>query len=343
MADSPPPRPPALLLTCIFVGVGSGLLLVELVSLLSEWGSIALQDAVRDALRQEPARELGISVDQALVGLRYAAYAGVALAASGLVFAIYTARGHRSSRVLLTVLLGLAFLVFASLGLAGLLPAVFAGVSAWSLWTPEVRRWFDQVDGRTSAPALAGAAAGRSDPFASRTPTPVDADAPAGVDAPAAQSSADPAAPAPVGSTQAPRSVRTALLTTIIACSVVGLFGLVTLLVSTLGADAYRSALTQPGLAQDMLRSSGIDADQVVSLLRVSSVVWLAASAAGLASALVAARRVAAGVVALQVVSAATLVISLFYLPLGIVTIVAAVVVLVQLRRPESRAWFSRA
>lgn len=329
-----PSRPPALLLTCVLVGVGSGLLLVNLVSALGSWGSIALQDAVRDALSQEPASELGISIDQALEALRYAAYVGVALAASGLVFAVYTARGHRTSRVMLTVLLGLAFLLFAALGLPGLLPALFAGISAWSLWTPDARRWFDQVDGR-AVPA-AGATPAGPDPFAA--PRATSPDAPAAGVAPGSAGSS-----APASGASRPRPVRIAVVTTVVACALVGTFGLLALLVSTLGADAYRSALDQPGTAQDLLRSSGIDADELIDLLRISSTVWLALSAAGLAAALAAARRVAAGAVALQVVCAVTIAVSAFFLPLGVVTAGAAIVVLVQLRRPEARAWYARA
>ena len=137
--------------------------------------------------------------------------------------------------------------------------------------------------------------------------------------------------------------MRIAVVTTVAACALVGTFGLLALLVSTLGADAYRSALDQPGTAQDLLRSSGIDADELIDLLRISSTVWLALSAAGLAAALAAARRVAAGAVALQVVCAVTIAVSAFFLPLGVVTAGAAIVVLVQLRRPEARAWYAGA
>ena len=51
----------------------------------------------------------------------------------------------------------------------------------------------------------------------------------------------------------------------------------------------------------------------------------------------------AAGAVALQVVCAVTIAVSAFFLPLGVVTAGAAIVVLVQLRRPEARAWYAGA
>lgn len=341
MADRPP-RPQALTLTCIFVGVGSALLLVNLVSTLSSWGSIELQDAVREALATEPLKEAGIGLDQALDALRYAAYVGVVLTASGAVFALYAARGHRTSRVMLTILCGLAFLVFAAIGLPGLLPAAFAGVCGWSLWTAESRRWFDQVNGR-AVPALATATrTGAADPFAAVPPSSTPE-----VEAPATFPSAgeQPATPAPsrAASAARPRSVTVAVVTTVVSCAVVGFFGLIALLVSTIGADAYRSALSEPGMAQDWLRSAGVDADQVIGLLRLSSTVWLVLSAIGLAAAIATAKRMSAGVVALRIVAALTVGVSVFFLPLGIVTAAAAVVVVVQLRRPDARAWLARA
>ncbi len=248
MADRPP-RPPALTLTCIFVGVGCGLLLVNLVSALSSWGSIELQDAVRDALAQEPVKELGLSMDQALDYLRYAVYVGIVLTASGAVFAVY------------------------------------AG------------------------------------PVATTTPT-----------HPSAQ-------PAPVGPVARPRSVTVAVVTTFVASGVVALLGLLLLLVTTVGADAYRTALTEPGLARDLVRSSGVSADEMIELLRVSAIVWLVACVAGVVAALAVVRRVPSGGTALVVVAAVTIGLSVFFLPLGVVTGAAAIVVIVQLRRPESRAW----
>ncbi len=331
-----PARPPALTLTCVFVGVGCALILIDLVSTLSSWGSIELQDAVRDALAQEPFREAGIGLDQALDYLRYAAYLGVVLAASGLVFAVYTARGHRASRICLTVLCGLAFLTFAAIGFAGLLPAAFAGVCAWSLWTPDARRWFDQLDGRApAAPAGAAAASlrpgGSQDPFAAH---PASSD----VTPVAEERVGVPGTSTPSGR---PRSVSTAVVVTVVSCLVVGFLGVVMLLVSTVGADAYRDALTQPGLGQDMLRASGLDAERVVQLLRISAAVWLVLCAAGLAAAAATARRASAGGTALRVVAIATLVASVPFLPLGLVSGGLAIVVLVQLSRPESRAWLA--
>lgn len=334
-------------LTCVFVGVGCALLLVNLVSALSSWGSLALQDAVREALQREPARELGITMDQALDYLRYAAWTGVVLTASGAVFAVYTARGHRVSRVMLTVLCGLAFVVFASLGLPGLLPAAFAGVCGWSLWTPEARRWFAQLAGKDVAPlpSTAGTTGGRPDPFASgptQGPAPSASSTgptPAVTTAPSAPPAGTTAAP-PAG--RRPRSVQVAVVTTIVSCVTVGLFSVLALLVSTLGADVYRTTLEQPGVARDMMQASDLDADEVLELMRAFSAAWLVVSVAGLVAAVLTARRSRGGAVALVVTATLAIVASVpALLPFGLVSIGLAILVIVQVRRPDARAWLA--
>jgi hypothetical protein len=350
MADRPP-RPQALTLTCVFVGVGCALLLLNLVTALSSWGSIALQDAVRDALEREPARELGLTMDQALDYLRYAAYVGVVLTASGAVFAVYAARGHRVSRIMLTVLCGIAFLVFASLGLAGLLPAAFAGVCAWSLWTPEARRWFDQVDGR-EVPAVAGATRRPDAALPSATPT-----AHPSAQHPSAQDpSGQPPASGPVGravttqepatrppgtsATERPRSVTTAVLVTVLSCAVVALFSLLALGAVTLGADFYRTAMEQQGTS-GVFQLSDAEIDRAFALLRIVAPIWLLVSVAGLVAAILTARRSRLGARLLLVLSAVTIGVSVAGLPLGVVTIGLAVLVIVQLNRPDAKAWLA--
>lgn len=333
MPDAPR-RPSSVTLTCVFVGVGCALLLVNLVSALSSWGSIPLQDAVRDALEREPARELGLTMDQALDYLRYAAWVGVVLTVSGGVFAVYAARGHRVSRVMLTVLCGLAFLVFAASGLPGLLPAAFAGVCAWSLWTPEARRWFDQVAGKDvpPLPSTTSHAHIRADPFGG---TPPGSAAPSPPTAPAAgEQVARPAR-------RRPKSVQIAVVTTIVSCVMVGLFSLLALLVSTLGADFYRTAMEQQGTT-GMFQLSDAEVDRAFSVLRVVAPIWLALSVAGLVAAILTARRSRGGAVALVVTASLAIVASVpALLPFGLVSIGLAILVIVQVRRPDARAWLA--
>lgn len=336
-----PARPQALTLTCLFVGIACALILTNLVGALQSWGSIAMQDAIRSALDSPPVSELGMSVERAMDLLRYAAWVGVVLTVAGLVFAVYTAMGHRVSRIMLTGLCALAAVTFAAAGLVGLLPALFASISAWSLWSSDARRWFDEVDGRI-----------QPSPATDRPARPTLADLPGGVDpqrvvgpAPGAAPVAEaaPAPPAASGAPSTPRPVRVAVITTVISCGVVALLGALMLLVSTLGADAYRASLEEPGLARDLVRSTGVSSDEVVGLLRGSAVVWLVLSALGLVSALAAAQRRRSGSVALQSAAFATIAVSVFFIPFGVLTAAAAVVVIVQLRRPEARAWFAAA
>jgi hypothetical protein len=134
------PRPPAVTMACLFVGLGSLMMLVELFGALSNWTSLQVQGELRKALRST---ELpGLSMQQALHWFQIGAYVALALCVAGTVFAFFTARGDRVSRIALTVLCGLAALAFLSGGIVGLLPAVVAMLSASALWSPEARAWF---------------------------------------------------------------------------------------------------------------------------------------------------------------------------------------------------------
>ncbi len=150
-------------MACVFVGLTSVIVFGSLTSALSNWGSIELQDAVRDALRDPALDGVNLSVAEVVEWLRRAAYVVVFLSIAGVVFAVFAARGHRGSRIYLTVMCGLAFVGFVVVGgLAGLLPAALAVVCATQLWSADSRAWFDAKNGVNPAPP--------ADPFAAAGP-----------------------------------------------------------------------------------------------------------------------------------------------------------------------------
>lgn len=364
-----PPRPPALTLTCAFVGAGSLLALFQLMGFLSDGGSVEVQDAVREGLAAEPLAGAGIGVDQALEWLRILAYVGLVLATSGAVFAFYTARGHRPSRIALTVLCVLTAVAFAAAGLAGILFALFAGMCAASLWTADSRRWFAAVqdgavqdgrgqdgrgqDGKKSTREHAttvsrprtgksGESASRPDPFGGPSPVPA---ATASPDESGTSGEAEAGAvPRPDASVPArrPAPLTSAAVITLVSSALVGLFSLLTLLTSTLGADLYRDALSQPGMAQDILRSSDVTADDLITATRWFSAAWVALCAAAIPSAVAALRGSPGGVVGVRVCAILTLPLSVLGTFAGVLTGGAAIVVLVLLARPEVKRWTQR-
>ena len=335
-----PPRPPAVTLTCVLLAVGCGLLLVQLTSVLGSWGSIEMQDGLRTLADDARLRDLGIGLDQLLDLARWLVYAAIAFAACGAVFAVYTVRGHRTSRLMLTILCGVAAFAFATLGLGGILPAAFAAMCAFSLWSPDARRWFDAVDGRAARPPLSAPAAPvqphvhPSEPVA---PGPQQQ----AVASPAPLATYPGAVPPPVRTGGRPRAVTVPVVVTLVSSGVVALLGAVNLLVSTVGADLFREAMQQPGLGQDFMRMAGTDVEEMLTTARWTSAVWLVLGLAGLAAAAATARRSRAGVVALSGLCGLTVAGAIVFFPLGIVTAGLAIWVLVQLRHPDARAWFA--
>lgn len=134
------PRPPAVTMACLFVGLGSLMLLVELFGALSNWGSLEIQGELRKALKSAPLPGLGL--EEGLRWLQVGAQVALVLCVAGTVLAFFAARGDKGSRIALTGLCALATLAFISGGLVGLVPALVAALSASALWSPEARAWF---------------------------------------------------------------------------------------------------------------------------------------------------------------------------------------------------------
>lgn len=144
---SAPSRPPRLTTACLFLGLASGLLAVSSFSGLSNLMSIDMRQSVTEAMSSGPLDATGISVDTVLGWMRWVLTAGTIVAACAVVFSIYAWRGHRPSRVIVTVWAGVAALFFLAGGLWGMLPAAFCIYCAVVLWTSDVRRWFAAVNG----------------------------------------------------------------------------------------------------------------------------------------------------------------------------------------------------
>lgn len=345
---TPPARPPVLLYVCIFLGVGSTLVLLELVDALSSWGSVEMQDAVRDTLAQEPFTSTDITVTQAMGWLRVLAYVGVVVSTAGAVFSVYTVRGHNTSRIMLTVLCGLSALLFASGGLVGLLPAVAAMMSASLLWSPDVRRWFRAVGGKEVEPV--GAASGpsglggspASSPGRTSQPDPFAPGATTGRDTLTAPAPVPPPPPlAARAPDERPRPVRIALGFTMVPSAMALLLGGFMLLAVTVGGDSLRTSMDEPGVLRELLAASDTTVDEMLDLVLVVSILWVVLSVVALAAAAAASRRSRAGRTLVLVCAVLTLPLSALALPFGVATGAAAVVVIAQLLKPEAKAWFA--
>jgi hypothetical protein len=292
-------------MACVFVGLTSLIVFGNVASALTNWGSIELQDAVRDALDDPGLDGVDLTVPQVVEWLRRAAYAVVALSIAGVVFAVFAARGHRSSRVSLTVMCGIAFVGFIGLGgLAGMLPAVLAVVCAMQLWSPESRAWFDAKNG------------------VARRVVPLVPDAPVAGPGTA------------LAATPQPKSVRVAGLVALIASWLVLMFSAYYALIYVTARSSYVDSLSK-GSTKKMLDEYGIAPEDFVTWMFIFFVVCgVLAVLACTASALML-RGVPRARTATMVLAAVSVPVSFMFVGVGWPWTAAAVFVLVQLRRKQ--------
>jgi hypothetical protein len=332
MNATTPKRPPMLSATCFYLGLFAVVQAISAMDLVGSWNGNNASDRVSGAL--SALRDAGLS--QASAESSYKGFITVlaVLAAAGVVFAVYTARGDRASRVGLTVtsvVVGVCFFFGATGGsfmdtLLGALSVAFTT----RLWRGDARNWFRVL-------------AGKEPIEPKRRPTPPTPAPP--THAPAAQP-LPPAGPVQVAlphapaSSRLPKPVSIAVWTTLIGSGVAALgSGLVLLVLALVGND-YEQIVRDSPLANSMLGDSTIDFDQMYRTSMAIFGVTFALSLGGL----VAATRILvtkkSGDVLLFVMASVTVVMSILTAPLGLPFTAAAIVVLIQLRKPESRQWF---
>ncbi|WP_456695855.1 hypothetical protein [Aeromicrobium sp. P5_D10] len=340
MTATTPKRPPMLTATCLYLGLFALIQAISAVDLVTTWNGENGADRVSAILKA--LRESGASASGAESGYKVFLTVLAVLAAAGVVFAIYTARGDRASRIGLTVvmiLVGLSFFFGATGGsffdiLLGAMSVAFTT----RLWRGEAKTWFRRLNGEEIEPERAAV------PVAAASSPPM----------PAAQQSAapqppfqpqppyQPQPPSLVGGREVlPKPVRIATWTTFIgSVAVAAMSALALLVLGLVGADDYQRLLRESSLGRSLLDDMSTDFEQ---LYRTSMVIFgmcLALSLGGLtASTLVLVRR-RSGDVFLFVMAAVTVVASILLVPMGIPFTAAAIVVLIQLRKPEARRWF---
>ncbi|TCI99513.1 hypothetical protein [Aeromicrobium sp. IC_218] len=343
MNDKPLPRPPKVTVACLFIGLTCGFLLLQFISTLSQWGSIELQEQVAEALDGPVGVDL--SVDTVLSWLRVLLNVLAAGAAAGIVLAVYAARGHQASRVLLTVTAALLALVFVSVGLLGLLPAAFAIGCAFYLWSPEARTWYAAKNGRvTAAPTPP-----RPDPFAA-PPAGATADSqrtavtPAGPPAPQQAQQPYPVQPwrGPAATAaRRPASVLTAAIVMLSSAGVVAAVAGLNALLYLVSPDEYVRLLQDQPLMADSVRELNTDAETLARWMFIGCSILTVVSLLGaLAGGLLLARVKGSRVFAL-VMCAVTFVVGLAAVPMGWPWAAAAALVVWWITRQDARAWLS--
>lgn len=330
-----PARPQKVTSACLFVGLSSTLLLFYVVSWLTSWNSLEVQDGLRDVLTDADVAAAGVSVQGTIDALRVVLMVLVVPLVAGVVFAVYAARGHAQSRVMLTGVAALSALAFVVTGgFIGLIPAAFAVAAVVQLWSRESRIWFAEVNGRDVPAALVRTEAPteppRPDPFAAGPPPAESAVQQPATWQPPAESWQPPAS-------GPPSSVRMLCLVTAISAGIA-------LAASAAYVAAYllaRDPLTQAQLDSPFRSMMDSTDAEIVDAMRVAAVVCgitVALGSAALGATWLVLRGRGVGHFALTVLAGVTVLMGVFTL-VGLPWAVTAGWVIVLLRRRESRTW----
>lgn len=328
------PRPRSVTLGCVYGGLGGLLSTILLFEVLQGWGSLEMQEAIDASLTQLGA---DVGVDALLPTLRWVVMGLLVASIAATVFAFYAARGHQASRIGLSLLSGFAAVTFVLSGVAGLLPALLAGLVVYLLWSAPAREWFAVVNGRTPV-SLGAAPTVRPGPGPTAPPGP--GTAPGTVAPPPydpvqhAHHVVAPARPRPVTLALSVAGIGSALGTA--AC------GLVLAALVLFRDDVVRQYGENDMLARQV-ENAGMTPAQLVDVGTWLFAAWFAVSVLGLLATLWALGRRPAARWALLAVSVLTAGVAVLGVPIGLLWLVGSIVVIVQLMRPEAKEWFGRA
>lgn len=333
------PRPPAVTMACVFVGLSSFLMLAQLIGLLTTWGSTEMQDALQPLLRGLGDGGVEMSMPELLRILRWLGLGSILLLVAGMVFAVYAIRGDRVSRVGATVIaVVLAMLVIVS-GLIGILLGAFLLFAAGTLWAPDARRWYAADSGST--PDL-NADLTETTPDSDSAPNPWTAPT-TNVQTVEPQTQTMETQTPPAPTTHRPSSILAAGLVTVIGSTIAGaMAGVYLLIYGFIRAEFVRSI--EEGPFADWYQPGQID-DSLRTIFWASLVV-LPLAVAGLGAGMSLLARLPIGRIATLALAWITtgvgLVMTPVTFPLGLLGLFgtgAAIAVIVLLNRDESRAW----
>jgi hypothetical protein len=346
-SNAPGPRPRQVTLAGWVIAVASAMLVATVFDAMARLRSVDTRDALTEALTTGVAKDLGLSVDDALgivrVGLFVAALAAVVTGILG----IFVLQRHAAARIVLTVA---AVPVVLTAPFSGGVLALLIGGATVMLWSEPARDWFA---GRAPRPAPAPRPERReaAPPQPSWTP-PAPPTTSASQPAPTQGWGGQPvppsawpppsgyAAPPPYLSPPAPSGRPTSLR---VACILTWIFSSLTAALYLLVGAAVlvdRSRMLELLRDNPAVRDSKLDADQLVTVIVAVSVVVVLWCAAACGLAVLAWRRHVWAWIVLTVSVGVAALVEIAALPYSLLHLIAAGVALRMLLLAPTRVWF---
>lgn len=343
------PRPRSVTLACIYAGLTGVVLLMSFLDLATGWSSLEVQQRLETTFEQAGLDDR-FDVETMLPLVRTLATIGSFLAMAVVVFAIFAARGDKGSRMGITILSSLALVVFAAGGLAGLVPAVLAVLVLSFLWSKSSREWFAQVN--STDPLVLASAGGPNASSRASSATATHARDSSNEATPKAAAPSYPgypgvAAAQPILLTQAPATggampgkLKALLAVTGFGALVSAGFAVLMLVAATAMRDLMIAELAKNPELSKQIASTDLTVDQVMTLMGVLSGAWLAAAVLAFVAIGVSFTRKKFAWWVLLLALVLPLGLSILTLPLGLISAVPLVAVLVLLFKPDVRQWF---
>lgn len=334
MSETTVKRPPTLAGACVYLGALAAIIAIRAITLVSTWNADRRADEF-DRVLDVVVRDLGATRAGAEDGYKVFLTVVAVLAACAVVFAIFTARGDRGSRLGLAITIGVVGLV-SFLGLLGggiffAMVGALAVVFSSRLWTGEIRTYFRTLAGHAPPPPkVEEAAVPAPQPVFEEQSAPVQPAAP----------HQHPGFP-PHARERMPKPVSIAAWTAFISSVVVASVSALGLLSLGIVGNDYEQMMRESPLSDDFITSSGMTYDELYRSSITILGICLALSVGGLLASTLVLVKKHSGDVFLFVMAVVTIIASIPFTIFGVPWAAAAIVCLVQLRKPEARAWFA--
>jgi hypothetical protein len=348
--------------------VASALLVFSIFDRMAALNSVDMREEIQKALDSGAGEGLGLTVAEALDGIRWLLLVGGAAAAAAAILGFFVLRRDRPARIALTV--ATVPLVICSPFAGGFLAAIVAACTAM-LWTRPARDWFAGRPVRQSRSFLDAARQDQqeierkireraAEPPAFVPPPPAGPPASGGTEPPSGQAvqppptqgygdapgrhGAPPSYGAPYGQPSWPRPVARRPPSVQIACIVSGVFAGIGLLVGLLLAGMLAVAsdtLVDEVTGMPGWQDSGLDQSVLVPAMWVWAVLLVLWCSAALALAWFAWRGHNGARIGLIVSAAIAGLVSVLVLPVSVAHLIACGAVIGLLLSPPAREWFS--
>lgn len=327
MSEPTSSRPRQVTLAGWFIMVGSAFVIVLVFERLAGLHTLETRESVEKFLAEPPGSDLGVGVDGVLTLIRTLAMVTAGCATAAAILGYQVLRRSRSARLALTVLAVPLFL--AGMVTGGFLATIVAA-SSLMLWLQPSRDWFDGTAARRPGPAPAARASTPATPATPTTPTP-----------PAAGTSRPAYVPTYGVPARRPPAVTIACVLTWVAGGLTALGMVLTGVLLAVDPDAMLHEMHRqnPELARQDVPDGALIG---VSLALVAAIVVWCLAAVVLGA--LAFRGVPWARVVLIISAAVAAAVSLLGAAMGAfllaLTLIASVVTIALLVRPETQLWF---